>query len=128
MVPPVLKRDPATGIIMDNRRQSIAYFHNLNRDAVVEVFPTCIDEATRPCRYAPIKAFDHLMERHAIAIGATKFLKSSDEEEQGGVKAKDPDALNGSPAIGSTSDAGQKVGGADITGAAWKKAEEAEVK
>lgn len=51
------------------RRQSIAFFCNLNRDASVEVLPTCVTEA-QPAKYGPILAFDHLMERHARAMGA----------------------------------------------------------
>jgi isopenicillin N synthase-like dioxygenase len=107
VVPPVLQTDPSTGRIKDNRRQSIAFFHNLNRDAIVEVFPTCISEE-RPCRYGPINAFDHLMESHAKAIGATNYLSSTGEAD---AKLNADDQAKG-----------QKVGGADITGSAWKAA------
>jgi isopenicillin N synthase-like dioxygenase len=55
----------------DTRRQSIAFFHNVNRDVTVKTIPTCID-AEHPEKYPPINAFEHLMERHARATGAGK--------------------------------------------------------
>jgi isopenicillin N synthase-like dioxygenase len=44
------------------RRQSIAYFCNLNKDALVEAIPSCVTAAA-PRRYEPINAFEHLMVR-----------------------------------------------------------------
>jgi len=46
-----------------SRRQSIAFFHNINADHVVEVIDTCTS-ADNPPKYPPITAFDHLMEKH----------------------------------------------------------------
>lgn len=89
-----------TAAAEDNRRQSIAFFHNLNRDAICSTFPSCIT-ADRPSRYEPINAFDHLMARHAAAVGYSTRLDSKE-----GVKANEE----------------VKVGGADITGNAWKSA------
>jgi isopenicillin N synthase-like dioxygenase len=42
------------------RRQSIAFFHNANWDAIIECLPTC-QSATEPPAYAPIAAGPHLM-------------------------------------------------------------------
>jgi isopenicillin N synthase-like dioxygenase len=77
---------PPGAAAADTRRQSIAYFHNLNRAAVCETFPSCIDDA-HPRRYAPVKAFDHLMSRHAAATGGTAPLRSGGEGEEGGEAA-----------------------------------------
>lgn len=52
------------------RRQSMAFFHNLNRDAMVHTIPSCVTP-DRPAK-APINAFEHLMQRHALATGAAK--------------------------------------------------------
>lgn len=49
-----------------NRRQSIAYFCNLNMDAHVEVIPTCVSEEN-PSKYPPTKAGDHLMAKHSAS-------------------------------------------------------------
>ena len=53
------------------RRQSMAFFHNINPDHVVECIETCTDEANPP-KYEPIKAFDFLMKKHAAATGGGK--------------------------------------------------------
>lgn len=53
--------NPATD--KGNRRQSIAYFHNINHDQMVECIPTC-QSADSPAKYPPILAWDHLMEKH----------------------------------------------------------------
>jgi isopenicillin N synthase-like dioxygenase len=50
------------------RRQSMAFFHNINADHVVECIPTC-KSATNPAKYPPIVAFDHLMEKHLASMG-----------------------------------------------------------
>ena len=47
----------------ESRRQSFAFFHNLNKTAMVETIPTCVD-AQHPAKYPPINAMDHLMEKH----------------------------------------------------------------
>lgn len=57
--------------LRDTRRQSIAFFHNVNKEVTVSTIPSCID-AEHPQRYPPINAFEHLMERHARATGAVK--------------------------------------------------------
>jgi isopenicillin N synthase-like dioxygenase len=43
-------------------RQSIAFFHNANWDAVIECLPGCVDEGTEPT-YPPVGAGRHLMEK-----------------------------------------------------------------
>lgn len=103
------------GRVPENRRQSVAFFHNLNRDAVCSVFPSCVD-AEHPCLYEPISAFEHLMSRHAKATGMKKHLAS-------GAGAAGVDAPAGGAGASALPAASGKVGGADITGAAWAKAE-----
>ena len=53
------------------RRQSAAFFHNLDREAEVDVIETCVTP-DRPAKYGRINAFEHLMQRHALATGAAK--------------------------------------------------------
>jgi len=50
------------------RRQSIAFFHNPNPDAVIECIPGCCDDA-HPARYAPILAGEHLRMKAEKALG-----------------------------------------------------------
>jgi isopenicillin N synthase-like dioxygenase len=52
-----------------SRRQSLAFFHNPNPDAVIECLPTCCD-AAHPARYAPISAGAFIAEKAAKAYGA----------------------------------------------------------
>lgn len=49
-----------------NRRQSMAYFCNLNMDAHVEAIPTCVSSDS-PAKYPPTKAGDHLMAKHTAS-------------------------------------------------------------
>eukprot|EP00928_Gymnodinium_smaydae_P047026 TRINITY_DN31366_c0_g1_i1.p1 TRINITY_DN31366_c0_g1~~TRINITY_DN31366_c0_g1_i1.p1 ORF type:complete len:350 (+),score=45.45 TRINITY_DN31366_c0_g1_i1:209-1258(+) len=50
------------------RRQSIAFFHNLNADANVEVIPTCVTDKS-PLLYDPINAKEFLMLKHLASMG-----------------------------------------------------------
>lgn len=50
------------------RRQSIAFFHNLNADATVEVIPTCVSDDS-PLLYDPINAKEFLMLKHLASMG-----------------------------------------------------------
>ena len=43
------------------RRQSMAFFHNINPDHIVECIPTCVGSGAK---YSPVGAFDFLMEKH----------------------------------------------------------------
>lgn len=45
-----------------SRRQSIAFFHNANWDAVIECIPTCLAVGDAP-RYAPVTAGEYLMSK-----------------------------------------------------------------
>ena len=68
--PPVGDAEPAL-------RRSVAFFHDGNYDALVEVMPTC-SSADNPPRYPPILAGDHLMAkltapRDRVASTATDF-------------------------------------------------------
>lgn len=74
--------NPPLDSSVPTRRQSMAFFHNLNKEVTVEVIPTCVPEGEAP-KYGPINAFDHLMERHALAIGAKNVFKGDDSEVQG---------------------------------------------
>jgi len=49
-------------------RQSMAFFHNINADHVVECIPTCTS-TDNPPKYPPITAFEHLMQKHLAATG-----------------------------------------------------------
>jgi isopenicillin N synthase-like dioxygenase len=51
------------------RRQSIAFFHNPNLDLLVTALPGSITE-TRPAKYPPITAGDHLMAKHKQSTGS----------------------------------------------------------
>ena len=50
----------------NGRRQSLAFFHNLNYDANVTAIETCLDPGEQPI-WPPILAHDHLMEKHRAA-------------------------------------------------------------
>ena len=55
--------DPPT----PGRRQSVAFFHNINADHLVECIPTCTS-AKEPAKYQPITALDHLLSKHMASI------------------------------------------------------------
>lgn len=46
------------------RRQSIAFFHQPNYDALISCLPTCVDDE-RPARYAPVESGKHLLRKAA---------------------------------------------------------------
>jgi len=48
------------------RRQSMAFFHNINEDAVVSCIETCTDPLS-PNKYPPVKAGDYLLMKHHAA-------------------------------------------------------------
>lgn len=50
-----------------SRRQSIAFFHNANWDAVIECLPTCLPFNEEP-KYAPIAAGPHLMQKFQSTV------------------------------------------------------------
>ena len=50
-------------LFRSERRQSIAFFVNMNGAATVVPLQTCVDKE-HPSRYEPIKASDHLLQRH----------------------------------------------------------------
>lgn len=49
------------------RRQSIAFFHNANWDAVIECLPSCLGEGESP-RHSPIAAGPHLMQKFRSTV------------------------------------------------------------
>lgn len=53
------------------RRQSIAFFVNMNGEANVVPFESCVDE-DNPMKYHAIKASEHLMQRHLRSMGRVK--------------------------------------------------------
>ena len=69
---------PPAGTDGPARRRSVAFFHDGNYDALVEVLPTCCSEENPP-RYPPILAGDHLMAkltapRDQVVSTATDFV------------------------------------------------------
>jgi len=48
------------------RRQSMAFFHNVNHDQIIECIPTC-QSAEQPPKYPPITAWDLLIQKHAAS-------------------------------------------------------------
>jgi len=58
------------------RRQSMAFFCNLNKEATVETIPSCVTPSA-PLKYGPINAFEHLMQRYALSTGAKPFSAAS---------------------------------------------------
>mmetsp|Transcript_13687 Transcript_13687/g.22426 ORF Transcript_13687/g.22426 Transcript_13687/m.22426 type:complete len:354 (+) Transcript_13687:77-1138(+) len=56
-------RDGDEKLFKSARRQSIAFFVNMNGNTTVLPLDTCVDEA-HPSKYAPIKASEHLIQRH----------------------------------------------------------------
>ena len=54
--------NPPVAVAATSRRQSIAFFHNANWDAVIECIPSCLVAGESP-RYAPVTAGDHLMSK-----------------------------------------------------------------
>eukprot|EP01034_Spumella_vulgaris_P038069 gene38069-46976_t len=59
--------DTVDGVKATRRRQSMAFFHNLNRDAVVEVLLRTEGDVAK---HEPIIAGKFLMEKHLASIGA----------------------------------------------------------
>ena len=49
------------------RRQSIAFFHNANWDALIECLPTCLEGGEQP-KYGPIEAGPHLMQKFQSTV------------------------------------------------------------
>ncbi len=54
-------------LVPEQRRQSIAFFHNTNWDAVIECLPTCLPLNEEP-KYAPIAAGPHLMQKFQSTV------------------------------------------------------------
>lgn len=54
------------------RRQSIAFFHNINHDQLVECIPTCTSEKNPP-KHAPVVAWDHLLQKHNASMAAANL-------------------------------------------------------
>jgi len=53
------------------RRQSIAFFVNMNGNATIVPFDSCVD-SEHPSQYDAIKASDYLIQRHAQSMGNNK--------------------------------------------------------
>lgn len=53
---------------LGKRRQSMAFFHNPNPDALIEVIPTC-QSADNPAKYEPIPAKTHLEMKITKSLG-----------------------------------------------------------
>lgn len=59
---------PVDKVASWGRRMAIAFFHNLNKDAVVEAIPSCVTPES-PALYDPIVAGDFLMLKHLASNG-----------------------------------------------------------
>jgi isopenicillin N synthase-like dioxygenase len=59
------------------RRQSIAYFCNVNGDALVETLETCVDN-NRPSKYPPTTAKEHLMAKHLAYMAGGSIDNEND--------------------------------------------------
>mmetsp|Transcript_2569 Transcript_2569/g.7697 ORF Transcript_2569/g.7697 Transcript_2569/m.7697 type:complete len:329 (+) Transcript_2569:97-1083(+) len=53
-------------------RQAIAYFHNMDMDALISCVPTCLTPDETP-KYPPIRAGEHLMKKHDAATRGNKL-------------------------------------------------------
>lgn len=58
--------NPDAGVAATERRQSMAFFHQPNADAVIECLPTCTDAANPP-RHPPVTAGEWLRRRVSAA-------------------------------------------------------------
>ena len=58
---------------LGKRRQSMAFFHNPNPDALIECIATCVSAET-PAKYAPIRAKTHLEMKITKSLGQTVSL------------------------------------------------------
>ncbi len=54
-------------VVPDGRRQSIAFFHNANWDAVIDCLPTCLAPGEEPL-HGPIAAGPHLMQKFRSTV------------------------------------------------------------
>ncbi|MFZ4720457.1 MAG: isopenicillin N synthase family dioxygenase [Ilumatobacteraceae bacterium] len=54
-------------VVPERRRQSIAFFHNANWDALIECIPSCREPGASP-RYAPMAAGPHLMHKFRSTV------------------------------------------------------------
>lgn len=54
-------------LVPEGRRQSIAFFHNANWDALIECLPTCLAPGDVP-RYEPMAAGPHLMHKFQSTV------------------------------------------------------------
>jgi isopenicillin N synthase-like dioxygenase len=54
-------------LVPKGRRQSIAFFHNANWDAVIECLPSCLAAGEAP-KYPPIQAGPHLMQKFQSTV------------------------------------------------------------
>ena len=65
--------------LFGNRRQSLAFFHNLNNDANVSAIPTCLN-GQEP-KYPPILAHDILMQKHLASTRQQPTRADHDRDE-----------------------------------------------
>lgn len=56
-------------LVPRQRRQSIAFFHNANWDALIECLPTCLEPGEVP-RHPPIEAGPHLMHKFRSTVNS----------------------------------------------------------
>lgn len=63
----VARGDATNKTFKSCRRQSIAFFVNMNGNATVVPFDSCVDDE-HPAKYSAIKASEHLLQRHAQSM------------------------------------------------------------
>jgi isopenicillin N synthase-like dioxygenase len=54
-------------VVPARRRQSIAFFHNANWDALIDCIPSCLAPGESP-RHPPIEAGPHLMQKFRATV------------------------------------------------------------
>jgi isopenicillin N synthase-like dioxygenase len=76
--------NPPPGSQGPTRRQSIAFFNNPNRDAVIECLPV-FRSAGKPVKYQPVTYGDYAEARHKQAHGAHKSLSGKSNFRSNGL-------------------------------------------
>ena len=59
--------NPSADAHGDTRRQSVAFFHNANWDAMIKCLPTCVGPGESP-KYSPVAAGPHLMDKYRRTV------------------------------------------------------------
>ena len=82
--------NPADGEAARARRQSLAYFVNVNMDADIECIPTC--HGDDGSKYPTIKAGEHLLTKHQQTVAGKLCYEAAARDERSPVVDADADA------------------------------------